>query len=129
MLETVFGIFIILHGLVHLLYFGQSWRVFEMADGMSWPDGSWVFARWLDRDVNRLLACSACGLAAAGLVVGGLGLLAGLAWWSPVVISAAAFSAVLYLLFWDGKLNRLDNQGAIGLLINAAVVVGALTIS
>ncbi len=24
------GIFMVLHGLVHLLYFGQSWRFFEL---------------------------------------------------------------------------------------------------
>lgn len=128
MLETGFGIFIILHGLVHLLYFGQSWRFFEMQPGMTWPDGSWLFARWLDRDVNRLLACSACGLAAAGLVVGGLGLLGGFLWWRAVVVSAAAFSIAVYVLFWDGTRRHLDNQGAVGILINAAVIVGALVI-
>ena len=42
MFRIIFGIFIILHGLVHLLYFGQSTRYFELQPGMVWPDGAWA---------------------------------------------------------------------------------------
>jgi hypothetical protein len=31
------GIFFLLHGLVHLLYAGQSLRFFELRPGMTWP--------------------------------------------------------------------------------------------
>jgi hypothetical protein len=48
------------------------------------------------------------------------------AWWRPVLVSAAAFSAVVYILFWDGKMRRLDNQGGIALLINLAILVSVL---
>jgi hypothetical protein len=41
------GIFLVLHGLVHLLYFGQSARYFELKPGMTWPDGAWAFSRLL----------------------------------------------------------------------------------
>ena len=34
MLTILFGIFLILHGLVHLLYAGQSSRLFELQPGM-----------------------------------------------------------------------------------------------
>ena len=40
MLNIVIGVFIILHGLVHMLYFGQSRKFFELQPGMTWPDGS-----------------------------------------------------------------------------------------
>jgi hypothetical protein len=40
MLKVIFGIFIILHGLVHMLYFGQSQKLFELQAGMTLPDGS-----------------------------------------------------------------------------------------
>ena len=36
-MRFVFGVFIVLHGLVHLLYFGQSARYFELKPGMVWP--------------------------------------------------------------------------------------------
>jgi hypothetical protein len=34
LLSVIFGIFITLHGLVHLLYSGQSVRLFELQTGM-----------------------------------------------------------------------------------------------
>ncbi len=37
MLRFIAGAFIVLHGLVHLLYAGQSRRLFELRPGMVWP--------------------------------------------------------------------------------------------
>ena len=37
MVRILFGVVIVLHGLVHLLYFGQSARYFELQPGMTWP--------------------------------------------------------------------------------------------
>jgi len=36
-MNFILGIFFILHGLVHLLYAGQSLRLFELRPGMTWP--------------------------------------------------------------------------------------------
>ena len=50
MATVIFGVFLMLHGLVHLLYLGQSQRFFELQPGMTWPDGpgrsrdSWAMA-------------------------------------------------------------------------------------
>lgn len=43
MLRIIVGVFIVLHGLVRLLYFGQSQRFFKLKPGLVWPDGSWGF--------------------------------------------------------------------------------------
>ena len=126
MLRFIIGVFIVLHGLVHLLYFGQSWRLFELQAGMVWPEGSWAFSKLLGDETTRLLASISCILAAIGFVAGGTGILVGQAWWRPVVVGAAAFSAVVFILFWDGKMQKLDNQGGIGLLINVAILVAVL---
>ena len=64
MIRTLFGIFIVLHGLVHLLYFGQSARYFELQPGMVWPDGSWLFTKLLGEESNRALTSSLLVLAA-----------------------------------------------------------------
>jgi hypothetical protein len=40
MITIIADIFLILHGLVHLLYAGQGWRFFEIRPGMVWPDGA-----------------------------------------------------------------------------------------
>lgn len=128
MTNIVMGIFIVLHGLVHLLYLGQSRKLFELQPGMIWPEGSWAFSRLLGTEATRLLASVACGLAAIGFVAGGIGIIAGQPWSQPVVLGMAALSAIVYFLFWNGKLERLDNQGAIGILINIAIVIAVLTL-
>jgi hypothetical protein len=126
MLRFVVGAFIVLHGLVHLLYFGQSWRLFELQPEMVWPEGSWAFSKLLGDEATRLLASISCILAAIGFVAGGTAILVRQAWWRPVVVGAAAFSAVIVILFWDGKMQKLDDQGGIGLLINIAILVAVL---
>jgi len=128
LLKILFGIFLILHGLVHLLYFGQSHRLFELQSGMVWPDESWVFSKLVGERTTRLLAGIACIIAAAVFVAGGIGVLVGQAWWYPVVLGSTIYSSVIIIIFWDGKLQRLDDQGFVGLLINLAVLVVSLVL-
>lgn len=81
MFRIIFGIFIVLHGLVHLLYAGQSTRLFELKPGMLWPDDSWVFSRLLANEVARNLTSISLILVAIGLIMGGIGIFASQAWW------------------------------------------------
>ena len=123
MLKIIFGVFIILHGLVHLLYFGQSRKYFELQPGLNWPDNAWIFSRFLDNTSIRNLASGLLILVTVLLVAGGLGLLLAQGWWRTVVAGGVAFSTVLYFLMWNGELQRLDDQGGIGILINLAILV------
>jgi len=127
-MSIIFGVFLVLHGLVHLLYFGQSQRFFELQPGLLWPDGSWAFARLLGEAGTRSLTSAACVLAAVVFAAGGIGLLFKQAWWAPIAIGAGALSTVLYVLLWDGQLQRLPDKGAVGILINIAIVVVALVV-
>ncbi len=126
MFRLVFGIFLILHGLVHLFYLGQSRRLFELQVGMGWPDNSWIVAKLFSQNATRWLAAAACGAATLSFAAGGIGTLANGAWWREVVVGAAVVSSTLYVLFWDGTRQKLDDQGGIGILINVAVAVIAL---
>ena len=99
MLRFILGAFIVLHGLVHLLYFGQSSRRFELQPGLLWPDGSWAFSSLPGNGTTRLLANISCVLAAIGLVTGGTGLLLNQSWWRPLAIGSAIWSALLFVLF------------------------------
>ena len=123
MMEFIFSFFIILHGLVHLLYFGQSRRLFELQPGLAWPDQSWLFSRFLDIKVTRFLACVFCVLAATGFIIGGYGMLINTEWWRMVILITAVFSSLLFILFWDGEKKKLPDKGGIGLLINAAIIL------
>ena len=129
MARFIFGIIIILHGLVHLLYFGQSQRLFELRPGMLWPEGSWIFSRLFENHAARwlsslifILAAVTFILAAIMFVAGGTGLMLGQAWWRTIAVSAAVFSSTIILLFWNGRRKTLVEQGGVGLLINLAIL-------
>jgi len=126
MIRVIAGAFLVLHGLVHLLYLGQSARRFELQPGMVWPDNSWVFSKLLGEGGTRTLAGIFCVLAAAGFVIGGAGIFFSQSWWRTAVIASAVFSGILYLLFWDGRLQQLPNKGAVGILIDVAILVAIL---
>jgi hypothetical protein len=126
MFRIIFGIFVGLHGLVHLLYFGQSQRIFELRPGMVWPDGAWAFSSLLGNQTTRGLAGILLVLAAIGFVAGGSGLIAKQTWGRSVVVGVAIFSSVLYLLFWDGVWQNLDDKGGIAILINVAILIALL---
>lgn len=129
MLRFIVGVFLVLHGLVHLLYAGQSARLFELETGLAWPDGSWTFTRWLDNTTTRTLATGVYILLAIGFVAGGIGLLFNQSWWSPLAVVAASGGVVFTILFWDGKTQMLDGKGAIGLLISLAILVAVQVLS
>ena len=126
MLRFVVGLFLILHGLVHLLYLGQSQRLFELQPGMVWPDGSWAFSALLGSAGTRLLASAWCAAAAVAFAGSGVAIVTRRNWWRPLTVGAAAFSAVMVVLFWDGTGDKLPDQGAIALLINAVILAAVL---
>jgi hypothetical protein len=126
MVRIAFGLFLVLHGLVHLLYFGQSARYFELQAGLVWPDGSWAFSRLLGDGTTRTLASSLLILAAIGFVTAGIGVFFRQAWFRPVIVGAAAFSTLIYILFWDGGWQKMDGKGGVGILINLAIMAVVL---
>ena len=125
-MSIIFSIFLVLHGLVHLLYFGQSTRLFKLQPGMVWPNGSWAFTRLFGDGATRVLASILLILAAIGFVAGSIGIFATQVWWRLVVVGSAAFSAVIFVLFWDGQMQALANKGLFGILINLAILVALL---
>ena len=126
MATVIFGIVLALHGLVHLLYFGQSQRFFELQPGMTWPNRSWAFSRTLGDAATRGLASVLLLVTAAGLIAGAAGVFARQSWWRPVVLGAAALSTLIYILLWDGGGQHLDNKGGVGVLISVAILAVVL---
>lgn len=126
MIKIAAGIFLVLHGLVHMLYFGHSQRYFELQTGLTWPDGAWAFSRLLDDSAIRALASAALVIAAIGFVVAGVGVFVEQGWWRPITVGATVFSSIMYALFWNGKWQHLDDQGWVGILINGAILVAVL---
>lgn len=111
-----------LHGFVYLLYAGQSLRLFELQPGLVWPDGSWVLSKILGNNTVRIIACVTLIPAVAGFILGGFALFTNQIWWKSLIVNSAVFSSVLFILFWDGAIDRLGDKGGIGILINLAIM-------
>lgn len=126
MIKNLISIFFILHGLVHLLYFGQAARYFELRPDMVWPEGSWAFSKLLGNPTSRGLASILLILTTIGFVTGGMGLFAQQVWWRPLIVASAVLSIFVYILFWDGVMHNLDDKGLIAILINAIILVAVL---
>jgi hypothetical protein len=117
------GIFLLLHGLVHLLYVGHSQRFFELQPGLMWPEGSWVFSNLLNGDQIRMIASACMSISAIVFILAGAGLFLEQTWWRALFIFAIAFSSLVYFIFWNGKLEQLPDQGLVGVLINLSFLV------
>lgn len=122
-MNIILGLFLIWHGLIHLIYAGHTRRLFELRPGLTWPDGSWLFSKLLGDEIIRATAMVLLTVSALGFVAGGLGLFLGQDWWRLTVTGTAILSSLIYLAFWNGKFQALDQQGALGILINLALVV------
>jgi len=127
-MSIIFGIFIILHGLVHLLYFGHTIRYFELKPGMTWPANSWAFSRLLDDGAAIFLVSLFLVLAGFGFIAGGVGILFNLPWRRAVIITIAILSALIFIFFWNGRMQNLDGQGVIGVVIDVWLLVMVLLV-
>jgi hypothetical protein len=128
LINILLGIIRILHALVHLLYAGQSLRLFELRPDMHWPDGSWLFRKQPEDNAIRLIVSISLMLAALGFAVAGLGLFLRQDWWLPVTVGSVVLSTAIFTVFWDGKRQSLADNGGIGVLINLAILVMGLYI-
>ena len=128
MVKVIFGIFIVLHGIVHLIYSGHSFRLFKIQPGLEWPDGSWALSFFLKNDNVRIIAGIFCIIAFIGFILGSIGIFSNSIWWRPVVIGTAIFSTIALLLLWDGLMQKLPEKGAIAIIINLAIIAFVLIV-
>lgn len=126
MIRILFSVFTILHGLVHLLYLGQSARFFELKPGLTWPDGSWTISKFLGDESTRMLASVFMIIAALTFFMGGVGFLTKQTWWRLIAIAAAVFSSIVYLLLWDSSFESLADNGWVGIAINVTIIIALI---
>ncbi len=122
-MQYVFGVFLILHGLIHTSYLTRGP---EPAGPVAWPfhlEQSWVLSGvGLAQTPVRALGTLLCVLSIVLLVAAGLsvmGLVIPLAWWRPLTIAATVASLLLLVLYWHPWL-------AVGALLNVVVLVALL---
>jgi hypothetical protein len=125
MLQTVIGLLAVLHGGIHLLYFGHSQRYFELVEGFRWPEDSWLLSPLTG--VKTLLTTAGVLLLVSGLLLGasGAAYLFRQSWGEFALTAGALWSSLTYLTLWDGKGRQLPDQGLIGVLINLVLLAYA----
>ncbi|MFZ6026828.1 MAG: hypothetical protein ACOYYS_03850 [Chloroflexota bacterium] len=82
-----------------------------------------MFSKLLGSKSIRAMAIVLLAASALGFVAGGVGLFLGQDGWRMTVTGAAILSSVIYLAFWNGKFQAIDQQGALGILINLTLVM------
>lgn len=122
MFRFLTGIFIILHGLVHLWYFILSQRLVAFQPEMGWNGTSLLFSNIVPKSTLRSIGSVLYVLAALAFTVGGVGIFVQADWMQPVLIGAAIFSSAIILLFWDGGGEMLVQKGILGFLINLVIL-------
>ena len=123
MINLILGIFIVLHGLVHLWYFTLSQRLIQFQAEMGWTGKSWLFTSPVGDTPTRSIASVLYILATLGFIAGGIGIFIHQTWWRPTLMISAIFSSAVILLFWDGNAEMLIQKGLIGFFINIAILV------
>ena len=126
MVRLLIGVFIILHGLVHIWYLTLSQRLVPFQPEMGWTGRSWIFTDILGDSTTRAIASLLFLVATVGFVASGVGFLLNQEWWRTVLIGSAVLSAAITLLFWDGGAELIVQKGLVGLLIDVAILLWLL---
>jgi hypothetical protein len=125
-MQIIIGIFVILHGLVHMWYVTLSQRWVEFQADMGWTGKSWLLSNLMGQSLVNNIATIFYGLATVLYLVVGIGLLAKQNWVQSWMIGASAFSILTIFIFWDGNFSLLVQKGLLGFLISAGFLIAAL---
>ena len=122
MLQTLTGIFIILHGLVHLWYVVLSLNLVEYQPDMGWTGTSWLLSGMLQESTLRMASAGLFIISTLAFVISGIGIFIDADWLDPVILVSAILSSVVLIVFWDGSFEMIVQKGLIGVLINLVVI-------
>lgn len=121
-MNTLIGIFIILHGLVHFWYVVLSFQWVAYQPDMGWTGRSWLLSTVLPNAALLSIAGVSFILATIAFVMSGIGILTRADWMNTLILGSAIFSSLVLIVFWDGKPTMLVQKGMIGLLINLVII-------
>lgn len=121
-MKILIGIIYILHGLVHLLYMGHSLKQFELEKGFIWPQNSCLLAGILSPQKKEMIAAALCAIAALCFILAGIFALTDQSLQKIVTIAATLTSTILYVSFWNGRIQKWHTQGGIAIIINMAIL-------
>ncbi|HMN11698.1 MAG TPA: hypothetical protein PKD55_05165 [Bellilinea sp.] len=112
---------IILHALAHTVYLGQLFRWFTIPN-LTFGGKSWLLDGIFANPPGSVVLASLIGLAMIGFMVAAIGLLGGASWSKGLLVVAAVLSSIAFILAWNGKVDKIMEQGVIGVVINIALI-------
>ena len=120
--NTIFGIFILLHGLVHIWYIvlAQQWVAFKPEMGFSGE--SWMFTKRLGDSATRKFASANYAVSTFLLVIAAIAILMASAWKIYPLLFGSMSSAVTIIIFWDGKKDKIIEKGLLGFIIDVTII-------
>lgn len=122
-MNTAIGIFMLLHGLVHIWYIVLSQEWVKVEAEMGWTGKSWLLSSWINQNITSASAAIFYGLSAFTFVIASIGLFAKTEWTRPWLMAASILSALTILVFWDGDFFKLIEKGALGFIISVGFLV------
>ncbi|WP_415380045.1 hypothetical protein [Halosimplex sp. TS25] len=128
MLRLAAAVFLVLHGVVHGWYVVLSQGWVEVEEQMGWTGHSWLLSSVLPRETVLALGSVSYVLVALGFVAAGVGVALDRPWWRPVLVGSALVSTAVIVALWDGEFDLLVEKGAVGVLINLALVAYVLAV-
>jgi len=107
MSTLLFGIFIILHGLVHAWYvvLGFDWVKFQ--PDMGWTGHSWLLSSSFETSITKPIAGILFMITTLLFIISGIGIIANADWASAALLISAFVSSIVLIVFWDGHLDLI----------------------
>ena len=114
------------HGLV---YIGTPLSSLSSTVFSGWNGSSVLMGSLVTGDALKSLTIVLWLIAGVGILCAGIAMVFASRFphlWRPVAIGGTLVGMLSFVTFWDGQAAEFVNQGGIGLLLSAAIFVGAL---
>lgn len=126
MLHIVLGVFLILHGAVHLWYVAMARGLITADADTIWNGKSWLLTGTLGDQMTMTLATIVHSVTTLVFVVAGVGLVAQQEWFASSAIAGAILSLAAIVSFWDGRPDHPVEKGLLGIIIDIGILVAIL---
>ena len=126
MLYIILGVFLILHGAVHIWYVAMARGLITADADTIWNGRSWLLTRRVGDQTTMTFATIVFSAIALVFAVAGIALVAQQEWFSTWAITGSILSIAAIVCFWDGKPDHPVEKGLLGIILDVAILVALL---
>jgi hypothetical protein len=127
MLVWIYALFILGHGIAHMVYTSPAmgWLP-ELENQSTWSGASWVLTGSLGLPTTRVLGAVFFTAITALFAITAGGIAFGQPWATAWLQWTAIASSLGLIFFWDGSPQDFVSKGLIGLAINIGLLIALL---